>query len=1049
MYSESLVHQNLASTKDEKIMPHIQFAKGSFKLLPVNTVNQSCRIIRDAGIILIMGIFATMKRITAKSVLVSLLMFAGVVKGWAQPDAATLKNQKGLTVGSATTNKYSYQSAPNDPLNARIYKLENGLTVYLSQYKDAPRIQTYIVTRAGSKNDPSDATGLAHYLEHMLFKGTDKFGSLDYAKEKPLLEKIENLYETYRSTKDENKRAAIYREIDSISGVAAKYAIANEYDKMIASIGGSGSNAYTAPDQTVYIAEIPSNQLEKWVIIEAERFRNPVMRIFHTELEAVYEEKNRGLDNDGRKVYENLFAELFKNHTYGTQTAIGTIEHLKNPSIRKIRDYYNQYYVPNNMAICLSGDLDFDVAIRVIDANFGRMQTKEVKPYTFKPETELSSPVQKDVFGPEAESVTIGFRLPGFNSREAEMTELLSKLLYNGNAGLFDTELNQKQQLLEATAYPYIIKDYSIFILSGKARENQSLEEVRNLMLKQLERIARGDFPEWLLDAAKTDMKIERINEFEKNDGRANAFIDAFVNDVEWKEYLERFNRIQKISKADLVVFAAKHFRNNYVAINKRTGEDKNVQKVVKPPITPVEVNRDAQSEFLTTIIGAKVPEIEPVFLNYEADIQQMKDARGQPVYFYTNRSNELFTLFYNWEQGSNHDKKWPLAIEYLDFIGAGNYTAAQFNEELYKIGSKLYFYQDENSIGVKLEGLHENLDKAVALLQLKLTQPKADDAILQSVIESQLKKRADAKLNKRAILWSGMYNYGRYGKNSPFTHILSEKELKAVRSSELIAMIQSLGNYPHEIYAYAPGESIMIKNLMDKYALSNSALKSIPEAARFKQEKVEQTQVYVIDYDMKQAEIVLLSRDDEYNSTIVPRATLFNEYFGGGMQSIVFQTMRESKALAYSVYSNYSMPARKGEFNYTLAYIGTQADKLPEAMTGMLELMNELPNSDNMFYGAKESVIQGLRTQRITKADVLQNYLRAKRLGLNHDIRKDIFENVSRMTFEDINRFHGEKFRNRKFNILVLGKKEFLDIKTLENYGKVSYLKLEDVFNH
>ena len=259
---------------------------------------------------------------------------------------------------------YFYKTVPNDPLNARIYKLDNGLTVYMTVYKNAPRIQTYIAVGAGSKNDPKTATGLAHYLEHMVFKGTDRYGAKDYSQEEPLLNQIEMLYESYRQTTDTLIRKKIYHKIDSISGAAAKYAIANEYDKMLTSIGAQGTNAYTWMEQTVYVNDIPSNQIDKWLAIESERFRKPVMRLFHTELEAVYEEKNRGLDNDGIKAWEALFAGLWQKHPYGTQTTIGTIDHLKNPSLTEIKKFYNSWYVPNNMAICLSGDFDPDSLIK-------------------------------------------------------------------------------------------------------------------------------------------------------------------------------------------------------------------------------------------------------------------------------------------------------------------------------------------------------------------------------------------------------------------------------------------------------------------------------------------------------------------------------------------------------------------------------------------------------------------------------------------------------------------------------------------------------------
>ena len=184
---------------------------------------------------------------------------------------------------------YQHETDENDPLNTIIYTLDNGLKVYMSINQDEPRIQTNIAVNTGSKQDPSDATGLAHYLEHMLFKGTSKIGTVDWEKESKELKKISDLYEERRGVTVEDERKEIYHQIDSISSVAATYAVANEYDKMISSLGAKGTNAYTSLERTVYINDIPSNELEKWLLIESERFGELVLRLFHTELETVYE----------------------------------------------------------------------------------------------------------------------------------------------------------------------------------------------------------------------------------------------------------------------------------------------------------------------------------------------------------------------------------------------------------------------------------------------------------------------------------------------------------------------------------------------------------------------------------------------------------------------------------------------------------------------------------------------------------------------------------------------------------------------------------------
>ena len=344
-----------------------------------------------------------------------LMLFAAAVMFSAQAQDYQWKEAK--------SGGYTYKYVSNDPTQARFYTLKNGLTVILSPTKKDPRIQAYVATKAGSKTDPATNTGLAHYLEHMLFKGTDKYGSLDWAREKVELDKIDALYEQYNKTKDETKRKTIYRQIDSISGVASKFAIANEYDKMMSAMGAQGTNAWTSFEETVYTDDVPASSLDKYLAVQAERFRNPQLRIFHTELEAVYEEKNRSLDSDGSKVFETLFSNLFQNHNYGKQTTIGTVEHLKNPSLVEIRKYFNTYYVPNNMGIVMSGDFNPDETIAKIDKAFSYMQYKPIPKYTFQPEVPFTAPVIKEITGPDAESISIGFRLAGNKDKDVLLAD--------------------------------------------------------------------------------------------------------------------------------------------------------------------------------------------------------------------------------------------------------------------------------------------------------------------------------------------------------------------------------------------------------------------------------------------------------------------------------------------------------------------------------------------------------------------------------------------------------------------------------------------------
>lgn len=972
----------------------------------------------------------------------------------------------------AAAKEYRYESVPGDPLQVRIYHLENGLTVYLSDYKDAPRIQTYLAVRAGSKNDPATTTGLAHYLEHMVFKGTSKLGTQDWAKEKAELDKIEALYEVYRSQRhDAAARKRTYHQIDSISGVAARYAVPNEYDKVMGAIGAKGSNAHTSNEETVYQEDIPSNQLEKWAAIQAERLREMVPRLFHTELEAVYEEKNRGLDSDFNKEFEALNAALYPTHPYGTQTTIGTIEHLQNPSITEIKKYFGQYYGPNNVALCLSGDLDYDQTIRLIDKYFGAMPSRPVPAFTAPVEPPLTAPVVREIRGPQSENVMLGYRLPGKATRDGLRLRMLDRILTNGQAGLIDLDLNQRQRVLQAASFTDLNHDYSTHVIYGTPRQGQSLEEVKGLLLGELAKVKAGNFPDWLIPAIVNNDKLERTKGYESNETRASALYEAFIARVDWKDYLKQHEDFGTITKAEIVQFANTHYGDNYVAVFKRTGTDPNQVKVAKPAITPVPANRDVASAYYKELTALPSTELQPVFVDYKKDIQEIKLKSGLPLYYTHNAENGLFNLSYVFDLGKNNDPRWGLAADYLQYLGTGNYSAAQLQQEFYKLGCTFSVSSGADRTFVTLNGLDDRLEPALELFEQLLHAPKPDGAALKNMVAGILKERQDAKLEKRVILNQAMVNYVKYGPKNPFTNILSEKELKAVKPEQLTVLIQKLPTYEHRVLYYGPRPPTKDEPTVTYYAPGSAQnnrfnypgllwtlglghqipakLTPAPPARDFAEQPLKERKVYWADYKMVQAEILFLTKGDLYSKDLVPTVALYNEYFGGGMGSIVFQELRESKALAYSAYSGYANADKLGRSNYNLSYIGTQSDKLPEAMAGMEALLTDMPVAEANLEIAKNGLRNSISTERITKGDVLLSYERARRLGLDYDLRRDVYARTQQMTFDELKNFQTTKIKGQNQVILVIGSKDRLNFKALAKYGPVQQLLLKQLFGY
>lgn len=947
----------------------------------------------------------------------------------------------------ATSNGYTYKYVTNDPAKARFYTLKNGLTVILSPTNKDPRIQAYVAVKAGSKTDPSTNTGLAHYLEHMLFKGTNKYGSLDWAKEKPELDKIDALYEQYNKTKDEAVRKAIYKKIDSVSGVASKYAIANEYDKMMSAMGAQGTNAFTSFEQTVYTDDVPSSSLDKYLTVQAERFRNPVLRIFHTELEAVYEEKNRTLDNDGRKVFEALFANLFKKHNYGLQTTIGTIEHLKNPSLIEIRKYFNKYYVPNNMGIILSGDFNPDVVIAKIDKDFSYMQPKTFDKYTFQQEDPITTPIVKEIVGPDAENLTIGYRLPGNKSKDALLADLVGQILTNGKAGLLDLNLVKKQKLLRASASTFTLIDHGILYLSAAPTTGQSLEDVKALVLTEIENLKKGNFDDNLITSIINNIKKSKIYETEKYGDRASNLMDAFTSELDWRDQVAYVNDLSKIKKEEIVAFANKYFGDNYVAILKRKGESPATVKIEKPAITPVETNPDKQSAFVKMVDDMPSVAAAPVFLDYKKDIQKSKLGKAEVLYV-SNKDNEIFRLSYRYKIGTLNDKKQSLASQYIQFLGTDKMSAEEISKAFYKIACSFNISTGEEYTTVRIEGLQENFDNALKLYEEVVNNVKADDKALMALKARMNKARKDAKANKGAIL-QGLTNYAIYGAQNKFNNVLSNDELNGITSQELVDRIKNLNNYEQTVIYYGPAPLSGLVTKLNTVHKVPAAFAVASPVKTFKQDVPEKNQVLFADYDMVQAETRWVRNTEAYDPNKNTVVNVFNNYFGGGMGSLVFQTIRESKALAYSTYGFYVQPQKKAEDYYMLSYVGSQADKFNDATVAMNELLTKMPELPKNLDLAKTQVKKDIQTERITQDNIIYNYLSAQQLGLTDDARKKVYENVDKVTMEDLKNFHKNQLSGKPYTYAIVASEKKVSLDDMKKLGEVKKVSLEEIFGY
>lgn len=951
---------------------------------------------------------------------------------------------------TAGAKDYNYRTVDGDLLKTRIYTLDNGLQIYLSVNKEKPRIHTYIAVRTGSKNDPAETTGLAHYLEHLMFKGTKQYGTSNPEKEAPYLDRIEQLYEEYRNITDPQLRRQKYHEIDSVSQIAAKYFIPNEYDKLMATIGAQATNAYTSLDVTCYTEDIPSNEVENWAKIQSDRFLNMVIRGFHTELEAVYEEYNIGLAQDTRKMFNALSAKLFPGHPYGTQTTIGTQAHLKNPSITNIKRYFDKWYRPNNVAICMAGDFNPDEVVAIIDKYFGKWEPgKDVEQPKFKAMPEFTQPSDTTVLGKEAANVWLGWRFGRGATLQSDTLGVISNLLYNGTAGLIDLNLNQSMKVLGAWAGDESMMDGSAFIMGGTPNEGQKLTEVRDLLLGEVEKLKRGEFSEELLKAVINNMKLGFYTQIESNKNRADMYVDAFIIGKPWEQVVGRMDRVSKITKQEIVDFCNRYFKQNYTVIYKEEGEDPNITPVDKPAITEIPTNRDMSSKFVNDIKSSKVTPIQPRFVDFNRDITTVKTKKNLPLVYVQNTENGRFQMSYTFNIGDETDPRYSYATQYLQLIGTDKMTAEDVKKKFHNLACDFNTGVSYDEMSINLNGLDENMPKAVALLEDLIMNARADKDVWNMFVEQEAKLRADNKKSQQAN-YRALLNYCMYGEYNPTRNDISIDELRNTDPQAMLDMLKQLMKYEHTLLYYGPSSKESLIKVIDKSHKIGKKLMTVPEGKRYKYQATPQNEVYIAPYQAQNIYMTMYHNENRpWNENEVAVSSLFDEYFGGSMNSIVFQEMREARGLAYSAGASYSTPFRKGDPESFSTYIITQNDKMMDCIKQFNVILDTIPQSETAFYIAKDALKKKLESRRVTKFNLIYKYLSNKKLGIDYDISERVYNGLDKLKMQDIVDYEKKLMANKPYRYIILGDENALNMDALNKIAPVKRISTETIFGY
>lgn len=935
-------------------------------------------------------------------------------------------------------------------LEVKELKLANGMTVWLNEDHSQPKIFGAVVVKAGAKDCPN--TGIAHYFEHIMFKGTDRIGTTDYAAEKPWLDSISAQYDLLSQTRDEAVRSRIQQHINELSLKAADYMIPNEFNRLVSKYGGSELNAGTSYDLTFYHNTFMPQFIEQWCWLNSERLMKPVFRGFQGELENVYEEKNRAADNMASNLQEKLFGAVFKTRPYA-YPILGSTENLKNPRLSDMAEFYKKYYVASNMCLILCGDITPDAQLTaLLEQTFGRVQTGPVPERGYSPMPDINAGEKYEIKLPIP---LIGieawiFKAPTEYESDASALDLANKILSNGKAGLLDSLMNEhKIQMTAALSVGLDDAAGSGIAIIPKLLGKMKTAEER--VAEQLQKVMDGQFSDEQMETLKNEMVLEAQQELETISERAQKLVMIFSKGKKWQDVLDRIDGIRRLTKADVVAAAKKYYSANHITVAKKYGtpDKETVKQPGYKPVSPK--NLDAKSAFARQLEQIPMKQADVKTVDFENDVTVQKLSDHATLYYKENPVNDIFTFTLRYQDGTLHTPKLAQLASYLSQLGTDSLKKQQLESAWQRISTTMEVAEGDERFSFNLTGPGHQLKPALQLLAHFLRAAKGDkDALDEIKDENKVDHKSFGK-QKDGVLKPVLFKVV-YGEKSEFLHQLSKKEIKALKDEELMEVFRELQQYDCELFfcgrqsladvAAVAQASLPLSQCSRGKADTFRPLQQYQEPTVFFYNVPKSRQNYVVSYDGLGTLPTLEER---------VRLMLWDEYFGGGMSSVLFQNVREFRSLAYSTSGQRittSLAQHPQEPQGYITATGTQADKTMEAIATIDSLLSQMPMKENNLDAARQTVLSDIQNGYPAFRGIAKYVANQRGLGYTSDPHADVARIAPGVSDQDIVQFHRQHVAGNKNRVwVVIGDKKLTDMKALARYGKIVELKKEDVY--
>ncbi|MBX2800882.1 MAG: insulinase family protein [Myxococcales bacterium] len=928
---------------------------------------------------------------------------------------------------------------PSDPMAVEIHTLANGLTVYLSPNREEPRIAARVLIRAGSAQDPRDATGMAHYLEHLLAnKGTKRLGTLDYEAEREHLQAVSDLYDQLFETDEPARRAEIYASIHQTAAKANEHAVQNELKQLWGVLGGRGLNAFTSSDITGYVVDLPANRLEHWAHIEADRFADPVFRSFQTEVETVYEEMNRSLDNPQRAVFQVMRENLYAGLPYEIGT-LGTIEHLKNPSVSKTRAYFDSWYVPSNMAVLLAGDFEPATALELVRQHLGQLPagtTPERPTYTLEP---LEGTKRVEVVHRGNPQVFVAWRTVPYGHPDRAALQVMDALVANGATGLFDRALVNPKQVREAASYVSHEQLAGGFVAYGVPRPGQTHAEVEALLLEQIDAIRGGGFADEDLAAVVRDARISDKRDLESNQARLGRMTRAFRHQLDWSELRDWTDRLDAVTRDDVVRVANAYLGEDRVVVHKIVGEPE-IPAIEAPEMPAVQLNTTDHSPFFEEIRALPASALSVQQLVEGTDYTRTQTAAGS-LYVVPNPFSDLFEITWQWDRGTADDASLCLAWQLWEQSGEGEGDLQAWEDWRFRSGIGVRTSCERHSSSLTLAGEADQLASAIRSVHRRFLQPSLEGSELGKLVDDAIATRREARATPQ-LQSQALGSFALQGQRSRFlAETLTDEAMKELQAEALLSTVRELWQSQATIRYVGTAEAAELEGLVVAKGIDYA---TIPARERVSYERPEANRVLLVDLDAVQATVRVYLPYESFDASHIAEHRLLAEYLGGSA-GLLFQEIRESRGLAYSAGGGYFAGDEPGDDGLLWGFAACQADKTHQVVSLLTDNLTPPPEQPQRWERSKQGAIEKLLTQRIGFRSVASTVEAWRRMGLDTDPRPRVLQELNGRSYEELATFT-EPFGALPYTIGVVGDADRIDMEALGGIAPVQTLTMDQL---